>query len=96
LVGLVVAVFSIGLAIGSMRAKFIAKEKCETMQKECYNLRNQQINTTNAHIEKAETNFMIALEKVNVNLNNSLIRVHLRLDQLLRERGIYHNDVLEK
>ena len=85
LVGLIVAVFSIGLAVGSMRARFVMKDKCETMQKECFNLRCQQANTFTAQMEKMENTFMNALEKVNSNLNNSLIRVHSRLDQILRE-----------
>lgn len=90
LVGLVVAVFSIGIAIGSIRAKFVMKEKCEQMQKDCFNLRCQQANSFNLQIEKMENAFMNALEKVNSNLNNSLIRVHSRLDQILRE-GNYND-----
>lgn len=85
MVGLIVAVFSIGLAVGSMRAKFVLKEKCETMQKECFNLRCQQADSFNRQVEKMENTFMTALEKVNINLNNSIVRVHNRLDQLLQE-----------
>lgn len=75
IIGLICAIFGAGFSAGLMLSKFMSKDKCEHLRTQCEQKRCDELKGLTEAIKELEKKF-----------NDSLVRVHTRLDQILDKK----------